>query len=85
MKTFLAVSAALITVPTIAFVGFSAFYVDAAGQIEQRVRQCMGNGVDRQTCKAYVAHETRERLEESSERLRQASAKLRNTLGLTAD
>ena len=85
MKTFLAVSAALITVPTIAFVGFSAFYIDAAGRIEQSVRQCMSNGVDRQTCKVRVAVETRQQFIESSERLRQASADLRNTLGLTAD
>ena len=85
MKIFLAVSAALITVPTLAVVGFSALYINSAGRIEQRVQQCMGNGVDRQTCKAYVAHEARERFEDSSERLRQASADLRDTLGLTAD
>ena len=82
MKTFLSVSAALIVVPLVGFVGCTALYVNSAGEIDQRERACVSQtGLSRSECSLIVSAEIAEEFNESTERLQEASGKLRDTLG----
>ena len=77
MKIFLSVSAALIAVPTLAIVGFSALYVGSAGRIDQRERQCVFNtGLSRTECTRQVSAEIHQELIQSTNDLKRASGEL---------
>ena len=81
MKTFLSVSAALIAVPALAIVGFTALYVGSAGRIDQRERACVAEtGLTRHECTRIISAEVAEELVESTKRLKQSSGKLADTL-----
>ena len=81
MKTFLSVSAALIAVPALAIVGFTALYVGSAGRIDQRERACVAEtGLTRYECTRIISAEVAEELVESTKRLKQSSGKLADSL-----
>ena len=82
MKTFFAVTAALIAAPVIAVVAFTAVVVNSAGEIEQRERQCVSTGGTRYECKRLVATQINEEFAQSSANLKEASADLRDSLGM---
>ena len=77
MKTFLAVSSALIAVPTLAIIGFSALFIGSAGRVDQRERACVAEtGLSRIECTRLVSAEIAEELVQSTEELKRSSGEL---------